>query len=183
MVHLRDEGWKEFKAGVVYDLVLKPERDTHTEEWRERVGAANARYVAVLGDVDTFSPALWATAVHADLPQAADSCVTADGAAWIWNLTSDLVPDSVQIVDWCHACEHLAQASHALFPDDPQAAHRWYTTSKNHLFLGEVFLIIRALQQAGPGPAEPLLCHPPTPDAVPPVSRGRLPDWLRPRRK
>jgi hypothetical protein len=149
MVHIRDEGWKEVKAGAVYDLALKPERDAHTGEWVERVGAANTRYVAVLGDVDSFSPALWATAVRADVPQAADSCVTADGAAWIWNLTADLFPDSVQIVDWYHACEHLAKASHALYPDDPQAAHRWYTAYKHHLFLGEVFLIIQALEQAG----------------------------------
>lgn len=149
MVHIRGEGWKEFKAGAVYDLELKPERDAHTGEWTERGGAANTRYVAVLGDVECFSPALWATAVHANVPQAADSCVTADGAAWIWNLAADLFPDSVQIVDWYHACEHLAEASHALYPDDAQAAQRWYTTSRHQLFLGKVFRIIQALQQAG----------------------------------
>ena len=35
------------------------------------------------------------------------------------------------------------------YPDDSQAANRWYATSKPQLFLGEVFLIIRALRQAG----------------------------------
>jgi len=148
MVHIREEGWKEFKAGAIYDLVYKPTRDAQTGQWAERVGAANTRYVAVLGDVEHFSPALWATAVQADVPQAADSCVTADGAIWIWNLTADLFPDSVQIVDWYHACEHLAKASHALYPDDALDAHRWYTAYKHHLFLGEIFRIIQALQQA-----------------------------------
>jgi hypothetical protein len=149
MVNIRGEGWKEFKAGTVYDVVPKRVRNIKTKEWVDRVSAANLRYTAVLGGVEPFSQALWATAVQTDIPQAADSSVTADGAAWIWNLANDLFPDSVQIVDWFHACEHLAQASHALYPDDDAAAQRWYSSSKNHLFLGEVFLIIHTLQQAG----------------------------------
>lgn len=149
MVNIRDEGWKEFKAGTVYDIRPKAVWDAMAGESVEKTTATNLRYAAVLGDVEAFSPALWAIAVEADIPQAADSSVTADGAAWIWNLTNDLFPDSVQIVDWYHACEHLAKASHALHPDDPEAAQRWFHSFKNHLFLGEVFLIIRALQQAG----------------------------------
>jgi hypothetical protein len=149
MVNIRGEGWKEFKAGTVYDIVLKPMRDPLTGEWGERAAAANARHTAVLGGVEPFAQALWAVAVHANVPQAADSCVTADGAAWIWNLANDLFPDSVQIVDWFHACQHLAQASHALHPDNPEAATRCLASFKNHLFLGEVFRIIHTLQQAG----------------------------------
>jgi hypothetical protein len=149
MVHIRGEGWKEFKAGTVYDIVPKLVRDAIAGEWLEQVGATNLYYVAVLGGVEPFSRALWATAVQAQVPHAAESAVTADGAAWVWNLVADLFPDSIQIVDWYHACEHLAQASHALYPDDPQATQRWLTSAKHHLFLGEVFLLIQALQQAG----------------------------------
>lgn len=149
MVNIRGEGWKEFKAGTVYDIVVKPMRDALTGEWVERAGATNAHHVAVLGGVEPFAQALWATAVQANVPQAADSSVTADGAAWIWNLATDLFPDSVQIVDWFHACQHLAQASHALHPDNPEAATRCLTAFKKQLFLGEVFRIIHALQQAG----------------------------------
>lgn len=149
MVNIRGEGWKEFKAGTVYDIVPKLVRDVITGEWVEQVGATNLHHVAVLGGVEPFSHALWATAVQAEVPQAADSSATADGAAWIWNLVADLFPDSVQIVDWYHACQHLADASHALYPDDPQAAQRWLTSAKKHLFLGEAFRIIHTLRQAG----------------------------------
>lgn len=148
MVHIRKEGWKEFKAGTVFDIVMRPERDPLTGEWAEQAGADHIHYVAVLGDVQRFSPALWAVAVAAEVPQAAESSVTADGAAWIWNVAADLFPDSVQIVDWYHACEHLALASQALYPADKEAADRWYRRCKTHLFQGEVFLIIRALLQA-----------------------------------
>ncbi len=27
MVHIRDEGWKEFKVGTTYDLAMRLERD------------------------------------------------------------------------------------------------------------------------------------------------------------
>jgi hypothetical protein len=148
MVHIREEGWKEFKAGTLSDIVMRAERDPLTGEWAEQAGADAIRYVAVLGDPSRFAPALWAAAVAAEVPQAAESSVTADGAAWIWNLAADLFPDSVQIVDWYHACEHLAQASQALYPDDTDAADRWYRYAKDYLFQGEVFRIIHTLLQA-----------------------------------
>ena len=40
MVHIRGEGWKEFKAGTVYDIVVKPTRDPLTGEWAEKVGGS-----------------------------------------------------------------------------------------------------------------------------------------------
>jgi hypothetical protein len=148
MVHIREEGWKEFKAGTIFDIVMRPERDPLTGEWAEQAGADHIHYVAVLGDVQQFSPALWATAVAVDIPRADESSITADGAAWIWNMAADLFPDSVQIVDWYHACEHLARASQALYPDDKDTADRWFCRYKNHLFQGEIFLIIQTLIQA-----------------------------------
>ena len=32
-----------------------------------------------------------------------------DGAEWIWNLVRDYYPEAVQIVDWFHAAERLAE--------------------------------------------------------------------------
>jgi hypothetical protein len=106
-------------------------------------------YAAVLGSVEQFAPALWATAVAHQVPQAADSSVTADGAEWIWNLAADYFPDSVQIVDWYHACEHLAGAAYALQPDDPERAQRWFKQAQKHLFLGNLHLITAPLDDAG----------------------------------
>ena len=60
----------------------------------------NMEYTAVLGTAKEFAPALWAVAVKHDIPEAAESSVTADGALWIWNLTADYFPDSQQIIDW-----------------------------------------------------------------------------------
>lgn len=147
MVNIRDEGWKEFKVGTVFDVEQRLERDPRTGELVERAHGVNMAYVAVLGSVERFAPALWALAVHHDVPTARESSVSADGADWIWNLVADLFPDSVQIVDWYHALQHLNDAAHALFPDDDTKARRWCDASTDDLFRGNVCKIIRFLQQ------------------------------------
>jgi hypothetical protein len=149
MVNIRGEGWKEFKVGTVFDVELRWERDKRTAEFVERAHGVNMAYTAVLGSVDRFAPALWALAVQHDVPTARDSSVSADGADWIWNLVADLFPDSVQVVDWYHALQHLSDAAKALFPDDETKARRWFETATDDLFQGNVFKIIQFLERRG----------------------------------
>ncbi len=149
MVHVRGEGWKEFKIGSVFDVSQHWERDPQTQELVERPHAHHISYTAVLGDVKRFAPALWCLAVQRDVPQAHDSSVTADGAEWIWNLAADLFPDSTQIVDLYHACQHLSLAAAALFPDDPQRSQHWYDQQLTVLFQGGAPFIAAVLLSAG----------------------------------
>lgn len=149
MVNIRGEGWKEFKVGALFDVEQRLERDPDTGELVEQAHGMNVAYAAVLGSVDQFAPALWLAAVNHRLPQAANSSVTADGADWIWNLAADYFPDSVQIVDWYHACEHLAAAASALHADDPPAAQRWYKHKREALFKGNLHLVTAPLEAAG----------------------------------
>jgi hypothetical protein len=149
MVNIRDEGWKEFKVGSVYDIELRLERESATQELLEMPHAVNIAYTAVLGDVAAFAPALWRIAVAKGLPTAQESCVTADGAEWIWNLAADFFPDSVQIVDYFHAKQHLASAAQALFPDQTQQAQTWLHSHTEMLFQGQVHSITTPLDKAG----------------------------------
>jgi len=135
MAHVRGEGWKEFKVGLVADLPMV----NFTQD--EYVPLSKMHYCGVLGDVAAFEPALWALAVDQDVPYAGVVVVTADGAAWIWRLADNYFPCAAQVVDWYHACQHLAQAAQARFPDDPPAAQRWTEDLKVHLFKGEIHLI------------------------------------------
>jgi hypothetical protein len=154
-MHIRGEGWKEFKAGTVFDVVVTPELDPETGDWVDQGHGVNMAYRAVLGTVDEFAPALWALAVERQVPQAANVSVTADGADWIWNLADDYFPDSVQIVDWYHATEYLAHAAEALYPNDPEAARGWQQARRDDLYLGQIYKIIEPLERAGlTAPAE-----------------------------
>jgi hypothetical protein len=145
MVNIRGEGWKEMKVGAVYDVIQRFERDPRTQEWTDLPHALKTSYTAVLGDSPTFAPALWHLAVLHDVPSAALSSLTADGAEWIWNLANDYFPDSVQILDWYHARQHLYQAAQALYPDQPQQADQWFVQRTNDLFVGNIHPITQTL--------------------------------------
>lgn len=149
MVNIRGEGWKEIKVGTVFDIDLRLERDPQTRDLVERPHGINMAYTAVLGTADEFAPALWALAWRHSVPTAADSSVTADGAEWIWRLVDDLFPDSVQIVDWYHACQQLAKAAQARYPDDDAKAQRWFRRHCANLYKGEIHKITRPLDDAG----------------------------------
>ena len=60
----------------------------------------------------------------------------------------DLFPDSLQIVDWFHACQHLYQAATVLFSNDPERAKRWYVQRHNDLFQGAAATVALELECA-----------------------------------
>ena len=104
MVNIRTEGWKEMKVGLVAEVVGdEPLSSDYVAELQTRQLA----YAAVLGEVSTFEPVLLKLAQETRFLEAVRSCITADGAAWIWNLAQDHFPDSLHIVDWYHARQHL----------------------------------------------------------------------------
>jgi hypothetical protein len=147
MVNMCGDGWKEFKVGVVFDVEQRLERDERTNELVECAHGVKMAYTAVLGSVEHFAPAIWALAVAQHVPQTADSSVSADGAEWIWHLAADWFPDSMQIVDWYHAAQHLASAAQALFPQDEKKAHAWFTTRLDDLFEGHLTRIVPPLER------------------------------------
>jgi len=143
MVHVREEGWKEIKIGLVADV---PRVDCTQAE---PVHLTRMQYMAVLGSVEAFAPALRAFAVFHGVPHAPQVVVTADGALWIWRLADTDFPDAVQVVDWYHACQHLAQAAQARFPTDALAAQRWLRELKDLLFKGDLPLLTASLRLHG----------------------------------
>ena len=146
MVNIEGEGWKELKVGLVgtvsADAPASPDEVP-------RVHTTAAHYGAVLGDVSAFTPVLLDLARRTGFRQAAHSCITADGAAWIWNLADAHFPDSVQIVDYFHARQHLSLAAQALFPAQPTPANAWFHAHTHDLFDGHLRPILADLQQAG----------------------------------
>jgi hypothetical protein len=149
MMNIRGEGWKEFKVGTVYDITTATVRDPKTHDEVVVARGEKMAYRAVLGNVEAFAPVFWALAVERAVPQATEVVTTADGAEWIWKVTNDYFPQSVQIVDWYHATEHVAQAAAALYPQDAQAAQRWQQERREALYLGQIDRISAPLEAAG----------------------------------
>lgn len=146
MVHIRDEGWKEFKVGTIFEVIPVPQETTNEPVLGVR--CQSMRYVAVLGDTETFAPQMWALALRAGALSAPRLSTTADGAAWIWRWVADYFPHEVEIVDWYHALTHLKAAAHALYPDDQPRALDWFEQRQDDLFEGRVDRIIQTLDDA-----------------------------------
>jgi hypothetical protein len=141
MVHIRGEGWKEMKVGLVSGVRHQWDQTQH------KIKLIDMDYTAVIGTVDQFKPAMWELAVRHDVLYAGRTAVIADGAHWIWRLARDLFPATTQIVDWYHARQHLWQSAQALHDDDALQV-KWYEKMSKGLFAGEVWKIIHDLKQA-----------------------------------
>jgi hypothetical protein len=146
MVNIEGEGWKELKVGLVGTVITD---ESASGEEVPSVHTTAVHYCAILGDVLAFTPVLLDLARRTGFKQASRSCITADGAAWIWNVADTHFPDSVQIVDWYHARQHLSLAAQALFPDNSARTNAWFQACTDDLFDGNLKPIMADLKQAG----------------------------------
>jgi hypothetical protein len=109
-VNIRGEGWKELKVGLIGNGLSDDPPDSSVIP---EVHTLPLVYTAVLGAVEAFAPVLCRAAQAHGFFEAAQSSIPADGAAWIWGIADRYFPQSGQIVDGYHACEHLAAAAQA----------------------------------------------------------------------
>ncbi len=150
MVHIRQEGWKELKVGCVYEIGSRRVRDPETKEHMELGSAEKNTYVAHLGGPEQFGRQIWAEARQRKWLEAQDNQVIGDGATWIWNLASEHFYTSHQLVDWFHACQHLAEVARSLYGEGSAKARRWYRSWETKLYQGHVRRLVQAIKrQAG----------------------------------
>lgn len=144
-VHIREEGWKEFKVGAVFEIEPRMVRIPETDEWMESAQASHNSYVAHLGDAHAFGPLVWAEAQSRGWEDARYTQTIGDGAHWIWNLADDFFPLSTRTVDWYHAAQYLHDAATRLHPTSASAATRWYNRSETKLFQGQAQSIVDSM--------------------------------------
>jgi hypothetical protein len=68
-----------------------------------------------------------------------------DGAPWIWNLASMIVPEAIQIVDLYHAKEHLSQLASSIFGVDTDLARKWAADRHHELESGNLDALLQAI--------------------------------------
>jgi hypothetical protein len=73
------------------------------------------------------------------------------GAPWIWNLADGHSPEACQIVDRCHAKEHLSAVATTLDGPPTDLAPAWAHTRPTALEAGDLGALRRALQIPAPG--------------------------------
>lgn len=145
MVNIREEGWKEFKVGTVYEIAERPNRDHITGEWTNVACAVNNSYVAHLGDAQQFGPLIWSEAQARGWEDARDTQTIGDGAIWIWNLADLYFPLSLRTLDWYHGSEYLHNAARSLYPASASATTRWRNQAETMLFQGQAETVADAI--------------------------------------
>ncbi len=84
-------------------------------------------------------------ALRRGFDRAARRVVLGDGAPWIWNLTEEIFPDAIQIVDIFHAKGHLWDVAKAIYGPGTDLGQRWAKQRRDELDEGNIDAIIAAL--------------------------------------
>jgi hypothetical protein len=148
VIHIRKEGWKDVKIGVVFDVAVRATPDEKTGEILELAHAVHNSYVAHLGGPEVLGELTWTEARRRGWEQSQDTVVLGDGAPWIWNQASLHFGQSHQVVDWYHAQEHLTAAARLLKPDGTAAFTRWLNSRQTLLYQGHAEKIAQEVTRA-----------------------------------
>jgi len=72
--------------------------------------------------------------------------VLGDGAPWIWNLTEEMFPGAIQIVDIYHAKGHLWDVAKAIYGAGNELGEHWAKKRRDELDDGKIADILAALR-------------------------------------
>jgi hypothetical protein len=150
-IHLR-QAWHELKVGRVAPLGPTVVEDAEDGDRHYVLGPSC--YAAGLEPCDDFWPRLAREAVRAGLGRWVRRVVVlADGAEWIWKQarTQLALPgvEVVEILDFYHAGEHLAQAATAVYGGQNEVGTKWLDHqchALRHAGVAPVLMALAALQ-------------------------------------
>jgi hypothetical protein len=132
------QGWKEPKLGAIF-------RAGCNEKGEPIRGPT--RYVAHLEEAEPFGQRLWQLAEALGVRRAKRVTVLGDGAPWIWNLARFYFPEAVQIVDFYHGAERLAELARSFWSETSSQARCWLESAKSLLHQGKIAPLLRTLRR------------------------------------
>ena len=140
---VRGEGYREVKMISVSEAV---EEDETAKGEQGALNLTRHSYRAVLGDKDTFAPALKGELARRRVRDVDKITTVNDGAEWIWDLVESHVPEwRVEVLDWPHAMENLAKAAKAGLGEGTEEAITWLKQRETELWQGQVIQVEIAL--------------------------------------
>ena len=108
LINIKKEGWKEVKLLRYEDQQSK-----------------NISHRGLLGNINNFGRMARNEAVKIGASQADEMVFLIDGAKGFHNHIKKNLPFAKQIIDYWHACGHIAECSELLYPQGSQSAARW----------------------------------------------------------
>ena len=134
MVLTKKEHWKELKLGRIFSSTELVALSAKRSEIRKSI------YVAHLGDSGAFLKKL-----ERELINYTQLVFINDGALWIWEWIQAHYPNSVQILDYCHAIEHLCDFANSYFKNEVEKK-KWVDLQKELLLTDKVDNVIETIK-------------------------------------
>lgn len=130
----KGEPWREIKLGRIIrsDNILPLSKDRNFVD--------SSVYVAHLGSAKEFFPRL-----EYEIEGLKNVAIICDGAKWIWNWAADLYPNSIQILDYFHAAEHLCEFARECIKDN-ELRKQWIDHQKEALLNKDPESVIQAIE-------------------------------------
>ena len=147
MVHVLQEGWKEVKAGCLFEIEKEKVLDKESLILEEIGRATQISHIAHLGGPEIFGKHLWGEAQRRNWQKASETQIIGDAARWIWNLAGQYYYKSHAVVDWYHSVEHLAKAGEVFYGADLPARQSWLKKQKKALFQENANEVILSLKE------------------------------------
>jgi hypothetical protein len=107
----------------------------------------SASYLGTFAPADEFATLVHAEALRRGSDHIRQLVILGDGAHWIWNLATRILPEATQIVDLYHAREHLHDLAELLAPalDDKQPT--WLQARLDELDAGNIETLVHTAEQ------------------------------------
>jgi hypothetical protein len=135
----RNQGWKEARCAVVY------EPDAAAGRSPEACAGLRKEYLGGLVDRETVVERACRRATERVRPGTTIAAL-GDGAHWIWDGYAQHLPHRVEILDFYHACQHLARVAQAMHPGDAEAAGAWLAEQRHELHHVGPWRLLRELE-------------------------------------
>ena len=107
----------------------------------------SARYTGTVEKIEQFAPQIDTFAKKNGIEDAAQTVFLSDGALWLENLRKELFPDSIGIVDFFHASQHLSKLVDSLRFHSKQRKSLFFEKCYRLLELGDINQMAAAIAQ------------------------------------
>lgn len=139
------KGYRECKVGAVCEAVVSSDGE---------ITARNVEHVATMGNCEAIGDRLYALAFRRGVESAKEIVALADGGRWIWKQVKNNFPGCVEILDFYHAGEHLAEVTRSWHGTETPKAAKWLEERKADLLDGRWRKAMRSIQAWRPTDAE-----------------------------
>ena len=125
-----DKEWKEVKSGAVYGIT----KDVSSDEIR----AVNKSYISRVENCHDFGKRIYLESLKRNVDKSKRVITIGDGARWIWDQFDLHFPNSIQVIDWYHATEHLYNIASLIYKDDDNEKKDFEKELKDNLYEGNI---------------------------------------------